>query len=297
MGRRMVMFGGTGQVGAAALRALSAADQADLAVVTRRPAALVEAEMRGIEVFQYDLDRPEQEGLGVLVDILSGANTILLATGYSGRMLPQSKAVIDAATAAGVNHIVHLGAHATPDTTIVHLGWHQMIEAYVAAAGPAWTFIRPTAFMQNLLLLRALAGAPERVLVHYSGDASSSWIDAEDVGRAVAAVLKSPVDHRNEVIRLGTETATMAEIAGIISELTGEPWTPEARDPSAFLQAAKTAGADDVYMACVGTIFRRSAAGQLQDLNETFDDYQRLTGRRPTSLRTFLERHREAFSV
>lgn len=43
-------------------------------------------------MIEYDLDRAEHEGLGALVDVLAGADTVLLATGYGAGMLPQSKA-------------------------------------------------------------------------------------------------------------------------------------------------------------------------------------------------------------
>ncbi len=76
----------------------------------------------------------EHHGLDALVEVLSGVDRVFLLTSYDVRMLAQSKAVIDASTQAGVAHIVHLGAHASPSTTIVHLGWHQMIEAYLGGS-------------------------------------------------------------------------------------------------------------------------------------------------------------------
>jgi NAD(P)H dehydrogenase (quinone) len=98
--------------------------------------------------------------------------------------------VIDAATKADVSHIVHLGAHASPDTTIVHLGWHQLVEAYQAQSGLATTNLHPTSFMQNLFTMTATG-----VLRHYIGDAAPSWVDADDVAKAAAVVLRAPAEH------------------------------------------------------------------------------------------------------
>jgi NAD(P)H dehydrogenase (quinone) len=211
-------------------------------------------------------------------------------------MLAQSKSVIDAARAVGVRHVVHIGAHAAPDTTIVHLGWHQLIEAYLERSGLGWTNLRPTSYMQNLPMLRALAAAPPQILPHYIGHAATSWIDAQDVGRAAARVLIDSPAHQERSYSLGTESATMDRIAEILSELTGSTWRAEARDPEDFRRTMIAAGADPVYMACVTTIFQRTSAGELPDLNQTFDSFSEITGEAPTGLRAFLMRESAAFA-
>jgi NAD(P)H dehydrogenase (quinone) len=197
--RRIILFGATGRVGGRALQDLLSSDAAhalDLVAVTRRAENLAGRPADAARIVEYDLDRAEHEGLDDLKRLLDGADSLLLITGYDQRMLVQSKAVLDAAQAVGVRHVVHIGAHAAPDTTIVHLGWHQMIEAYLELSWLGWTNLRPTSYMQNLPMMRALAAAPTRILQHYIGHAATSWIDAHDVGRAAARVLLDPQAHQ-----------------------------------------------------------------------------------------------------
>lgn len=212
-------------------------------------------------------------------------------------MLTQSKVAIDAARIAGVRHVMHIGAHAAPDTTVVHLGWHQLIEAYLAASGMAFTNLQPTSLMHNLMLLIGTGGTQGTdVLSHYIGSEPTSWVDVADVAAVAAHVLRDPEPHAGRSYGLGTESLTMAEIAALLSEVTGRPWRDDPRHPDRFLEAVVAVGADPVYMECVRNIFVRTGNGTLPDLNETFDTVERLLGRPPTTMRSFLEQHHQLLS-
>jgi uncharacterized protein YbjT (DUF2867 family) len=180
---------------------------------------------------------------------------------------------------------------------VVHLGWHQLIEAYLAASGLAYTNLQPTTLMHNLMLLVGLGGVRgSDVLPHYIGSAPTSWVDVSDVAAVAAHVLRDPEPHAGRSYPLGTESLTMAEVASLLTEVTGRPWRDEPRHPDRFLEAVVAAGADPVYMECVRNIFVRTAAGTLPDLNETFDTVERVLGRPPVTMRSFLERHHELLS-
>jgi uncharacterized protein YbjT (DUF2867 family) len=219
---------------------------------------------------------------------------VFLATGYDVRMLSQAKAVIDAARSAGVDHVVHLGVHAEPDTTVVHFGWHQMVEAYLERSGLGHTNLHPTAFMQNLLM-PAMSDAKSAVLTHYIGDAVTSWVDTDDIAEVASVVLRSPERHRGRSYGLGTETATIGGIAAVLSEVTGRAWRHEPGEPDEFFSAMTAAGADPLYADCVRTVFERTREGSLPEATATFDTVERITGRPGASLRDFLERYRGHF--
>ena len=180
---------------------------------------------------------------------------MFLLTGYSVSMLAQSKAVVDAAVAEGVSHMVHLGAIGKPDTTKAYLSWHQLIEAYIARSGLGWTHVHPNWFMQNIMMLLAMGKAAPGVIVNFIGDARVAWNDAEDVAAVVATVLRDPKPHGGKIYPVATEAKSMAEIASLMTEVTGQPWRYEARDPEIFERTAVSGGADPVYMASVSSDF------------------------------------------
>ncbi|WP_437622733.1 NmrA family NAD(P)-binding protein [Sorangium sp. So ce1151] len=295
----ILVFGATGKIGGALVEELlpdHAAGRVKLVAAVRRPEAAPAFEARGLEARLIDLDLAETRGLEPIVGAMRGVDRVFLLTGYDVRMIAQSKAAIDAARAVGASQIVHVGAHASPDTTIVHFAWHQVVEAYIDRSGVDATHLHPTSFMQNLPLLLQVGGAQPGVLPHYLGDARTSWVDTGDVARVAAVALREPKAHAGRAYGLGTEAASMPEIAALLAEITGLPWRDEAREPAAFLRTMTALGADPVYMACVRNVFERTRSGSLKDAADTFDTVQRLTGRAPTTLRDYLERNRAAFS-
>jgi uncharacterized protein YbjT (DUF2867 family) len=292
----VLVLGATGTVGrslVAELRADDAAGRLDLVAGVRRPdAGRVLGD--GVRTRLVDLDVPEREGPGRLVAALRDVDRLFLLTGYDVRMLAQSKAVVDAAAEAGVGHVVHLGVHAARGSSVAHHGWHQLVETYLESSGLPWTHLRPTWLMQNLLV--PVVGAGPGVLAGFAGDAAPSWVDAADVAAVAAAVLRDPARHAGRAYGLGTEAASLARVAALIGEVTGEPWRHEPCDPWEFYRAVIAAGAEPVYAASARTALERLADGGLPELSDTFDTVERLTGRAPVSLRAFLARHRERFA-
>jgi uncharacterized protein YbjT (DUF2867 family) len=291
------IFGATGTVGRALLDELlpdHEAGRLTLVAAVRRPEAAETLAGRGLETRLIDLDRAETEGLIPIVEAMRGADRVFLLTSYEVKMLAQSKAVVDAAKVVGVSHMVHIGANARPDTTDVHLGWHQLVEAYIERSGIGFTHLHPSQFMQTLPMLYTIGGQPG-IIENYIGDARIGWVDAGDIAAVAAAALRDPDAHVGQTYPLATDRASMDEIAAMLSTVTETPWRYEARKPDVFYGKVTAAGADAVYMAAVRIAFERTRNGTLPELSEVYDNVQSLTGREPTNLRTYLERNRNAF--
>jgi NAD(P)H dehydrogenase (quinone) len=203
--------------------------------------------------------------------------------------LAQSKAVLDVARQSGVQHVVHLGAAGPDDTTIVHLGWHQMIERYIEATGFQYTHLKPGVFMQNIL---AFSLRPGGLIQQYFGDAPVGWIDVNDVARAAATVLRSPGKHRGKTYRLSVEALSGGQVADVLSEITGERFRHEARPADEWLAAVLAGGMEPTYARCVHNVFVRTAEGSLPDMADVFDDFEELTGTKPIRWRDHAAAHR-----
>ncbi len=293
------VFGATGKIGGALVRELlpdHEAGRLKLVVAVRRPEAAATFEAQGIETRLIDLDQAEMESVTPVIDAMRGADRVFLLTGYDVKMLAQSKAVIDAAKVVGVSHIVHTGVNARPDTTTPHFAWHLLIEAYIERSGIAYTHLHPSGFMQNLPMFFALGGGRPGVIEHFVGDVRMGWIDTADIAAVAAAALRDPDAHAGETYLLASELASMDEVAELLSKVTGVPWRYQAREPEEFYEKVTSGGADAFYMACVRNAFVRTRNGSLPEMYEVYDNIRNLTGREPTSLQTFLERNRSAFS-
>jgi uncharacterized protein YbjT (DUF2867 family) len=292
---KVLLIGATGTIGAALVDALvpdHRAGRLRIVATTRRPEAATWLEQRDVEVRRLDLDQAETAGLEAVRSAFEGVDRVFLLTGYDVRMLARSKAAVDAATAEGASHLVHVGVSATQDTTIVHFAWHQLIEAYIERSGLAYTHLRPASFMQNL----RFSVEPPGVLRHFVGAARPNWVDIVDIAEVAATVLRDPGPHAGRAYDLTAEAASLSEIAELLGEVTERPWRYEAEEPQLFYEKMIAAGADPVYMACVRNVFERTRNGSLVEPDGVFGNIEAVTGRPATSVHRFLERNRKSFS-
>ena len=295
----VLVFGATGNVGSAVIRELlpdHREGRLKLVAAVRRPETMAGFEQQGIETRLIDLDRAELEGLAPNVEAIRGADRLFLLTGYDVKMLAQSKAVVDAAKVVGVSHIVHMGANGRSDTTSAHLAWHRLIEVYIEGSRIGFTHLRPSQFMQTLPMIHALSGG-SGVIEGYAGDARVGWIDITDIAAVAGAALRNPASHARQIYPLATDLGSMHEVVALLSEVTGQSWRYEAREPEEFFKKMTGVGIDAVYMKGVENGFVRTRKGSLPELCEVYDNIRSLTGRAPSTLRGFVERNRDAFQI
>jgi NAD(P)H dehydrogenase (quinone) len=287
MKKNILVTGATGQVGARVLEILARDSSIALTAGVRSPEKLAPSGNRAIRL---DYDDPK-----TLAPALAGIDGALLVTGYTVDMLRQSKRFIDHARHARVRHIVHLGACGDDNTDIAHYGWHQLIERYIEWSGIAYTHLRPEIFMQNLLGYGGARTVIDGVIRHYVGNTKLSWVDCDDVAQVAAACLRAPGDHAGKVYRLGYEARTYDQIAEIFSRVLGQPFRYEARPPAEFLDAVLAAGAEPAYMHCVFDSYRRFTEGDNVGADEVFDNFEKITGRKPGTIAEFANRNSDAF--
>jgi NAD(P)H dehydrogenase (quinone) len=262
----------------------------------RKSESVAALKQLGVVARQIDLDKAEMDGLEPLIEALRGVDSVYLLTGYEYRMLAQSKAVIDAAKAAGVAHIVHLGANGRQDTTSVYSAWHRLIEAYIETSGLSFTHLRPCQTFQTLPMMHAIAGSPG-VVEGYIGDTRIAWVDTRDVAAVAAAALRNPSAHAGRSYPLATVQASMPEVVDLLSQITGKPWRYADQEPGVFASKAAAGGGDPIYLGSVSASFAKQRQGLLPVLSEVYDNVKELTGRDPIGLRAYVEQHLEMFKA
>lgn len=284
----ILILGATGKVGAETARILADAGDVNIVAGVRSPEKVQSLVAQGVQVRHLDLDR--QETLG---PALEGIDRALLLTGYSVDMLKQSKAFLDVAKQTGVQHIVHIGASGAPTNEVAHWGWHQFIERYIEALGFSFTHLRPEAFMQNLLTFGWLN---QGKVTNYIADTSWSWVSCDDVALVAAETLQHPQQHYGQIYPLGYDAATMSEIATLLTEIFGQPFHLDNRSPEDFLETVLTAGGDSAYMHCVYNQLKLNIANAIPNANATFDNFKQITGRQPTTWRSFVQQNPSLFA-
>lgn len=276
---RILVMGATGLVGKAVLNELRQKQNIEVVAATRSPQKWSRADVTAIYL---DLDKKESLG-----PALEGVDRLFMVTGYTVDMLRQSKDLIHAAKRAGVKHIVHLGACGDDETSVGHWAWHQFIERYIEWSGFSFTHLRPEAFMQNFLGYGGENYVKNGVIRHYVGDTRLSWVDVNDIAALAAESLLEPDVHHGKIYRMGYEALTCKDIADIFTSVYGQPFRYESRPPEEFLRGVLAAGAEPAYMQCVYESFVAMAEGRFEKCDETFDNFERIMGRKPKTMTEF----------
>lgn len=285
----VLIIGATGQVGSKVIDSLIT-NKADVNIVA---AIRSEKQQESFKSRQINTTFINLDDSSTHLTALEGIDTVFLLTGYTVDMLTQSKTILDNAKKAGVRNVVHLGACGRDDTSVAHWAWHQMVERYIEWHGFTFTHLRPEAFMQNILRYGGKSTAEKGVLNAYLANAKQSWVDVEDIALVAAKVIESPAKHSGQTYRLGYDAKNYAEIAELMTDIIGKPYTYIALPPEDFLHDMIAAGAEMSYMTCVYEHWKLYANGLIPGADEVFDNFYAITGKQPTKWPEFIAKHKE----
>jgi uncharacterized protein YbjT (DUF2867 family) len=256
-------------------------------VTSRRLEEVQRLSGEGKDIVYLDLDDPRTFGAA-----LAGVDRIFLLTGYTVAMLAQSKTLVDAASKAGVKHIVHLGVFGEWDCTGQAFAWHQLVEAYIKASGISWTFLHPNMFMENILTL-CLKGD---TLTTYWGENRTGWVAAADIALVAATALREgPTKHADKDYWLSSDVATGPELARLISETLGKEITANVLGPEEFqaIFTSATIPVESWYADGGVEVIRQVVDGRMGYIGSVRDDVPYVTGQNAVTLKQWIIEHRQ----
>ncbi|HEV7148281.1 MAG TPA: NAD(P)H-binding protein [Pedococcus sp.] len=270
------LTGVTGHVGREVLRLLG--DGTSLVLLARRPEAVPPTARAEVRRLEY-ADTPQSRAA------LAGVDTLLMVSAAENAdRRAQHRAVVDAAAAAGVRHVVYTSFQgAAPDCTFTLGRDHWATEEHLRQSGMDVTFLRDS-FYADFLPLMVQDGA----LRGPAGDGRVAAVARDDVAAVAAAVLADPGAHAGAAYELtGPEALSLAEAAELITEVTGTVTRyVEETVPEAYASRAAYGAPDWQVDAWVST-YTAIAAGEVAQVS---DVVPRLTRRPATSLRDLLTR-------
>jgi len=287
MSSRILITGASGKVGSALLAQLRNGPGAQglaLVAASRSETQRKVFEAQGVQAVPLDFASPSS-----VTAAMSGIDQVFLCTGYTVDMLVHSKLALDAARAAGVRQVVHLGALGPKGTDLPHFVWHDYVEAYIVQLGFDYTFLRPRAFMQNVLSTLRPGSC---VLRHFSGLSRIGWIDVDDIAAVAARALLEPGEHAGKVYPLSEDSLSMEQVAAVLAAETGAPFVADGRDPALLLPALLKFGMEPVYAASLARGTVSAARGEAADAAAVYDTVRLVTGRAGTRWSDFARMHR-----
>ncbi|MGO2080176.1 NAD(P)H-binding protein [Glutamicibacter arilaitensis] len=172
-----------------ALGSLVARDLAHLGIAQRLLARTPSKapDLPDAEVRQFDYGDQSASA-----EVLDGVEVLFMVSAPEGpRRMDLHRAFIDAASKAGVKHVVYTSfSAASPDAQFTLAREHHATEQYLEDSGVRWTFLRDS-FYQDLM--PDLAGQ-DGIIRGPAGEGRFVPVARADVARTAAAVLADPAD-------------------------------------------------------------------------------------------------------
>lgn len=198
--------------------------------------------------------------------------------------------VIDAARETGVEHIVFLslmGVEGNPVTP------HYKIEKYILAVGIPYTFIRPSFFMQNLNTTHQEDIRDHDELFVPAGKGKTSFIDVRDIAEVTAKTLVEE-GHLNKAYELsGSEALDYYQVAEIFTQVLGRKITYTRPSALTFGFRMKKRGIPAAFVLVMIALYTVARLGKADKVT---DELEKLLGRKPTTMRKYVEDYKECWS-
>ena len=294
---KIIVTGASGQFGnAAAKLLLEAVPAEDLVFLSRTPDGLAEFAEAGAHVRRADFDDPAS----LLPAMEGGERMLLISTVRVGSRVEQHTAAVEAAKARGVKHVVYtslLGVRKPGNPSVE--GFDQIAtERMIEASGLAYTHLRDSLYAEAVATAMAI---PALIAGHKPENAGRGLVPivSRDDCVATAVGVLTQDGHANKAYDVtGPEMWALPDAMALISEMAGKPIEVELVDDEGMFAYFDSLGvprkASDVVpdgpipWASEGMVtFGQSIREGFMDIES--NDVERITGRKPRTLRSVCE--------
>lgn len=260
---------------------------------TRDPASLADLAARGMTVRAADFNDKAS-----LTSAFKGVDRVLIiSTGdldlKSGKRLKQHETAVAAAKEAGVSHLLYTSMpNPEPVSPVLFAGDHYGTEQAIKESGIPYTIFRNGWYQENLFmsLPHAIASG------HWYTSAADGRIAhgaRDDMAAAIAAGLASGSRESKTYTLTGPQAYTVAEIAALVTEVTGKPLEVIQLPDEALTEGVKAAGVPEDFARIIVSFDANTRSGRIGMVT---DAIEKLSGRKPKSLKQFLEANKAALA-
>lgn len=253
----------------------------------------------GIETRIADFNNAE-----MLADTFQGADTIILISmPFVGpKRRAAHKIAIDAAVTAGVNRLVYtsiVGA-GHEDINAYEVNDHVWTESYIKKQPIHYLLLRDSQYAEAMVsnFLEAVENT-NGVLMNNMGDGKMAFISRDDCALAAACAAMSDWEDRIVDVN-GAELLTIAEYVAIASEVTGKKVEYKYINDDemyAFFDSIGVPRTTEEMWAdtaknfpfCSDGMVSFGRAIRLNQMNTYTDDFEKLTGQKPITVRAMFE--------
>ncbi len=283
----LIVTGASGKLGSRIVEALLRHVPAEqIGVSVRTPDKLKPLAALGVRVRRGDYDEAES-----LRHAWQGAERLLLvssnAAATGGSPLPQHKTAIAVAKELGVRRLLYTSQVASNAQSLFPPGRdHAATEAMLAASGLAWTALRHGFYSDSAVGMNS-NGIASGVLVG-PVDGKVAWTSHGDLAEVDALLLAGheTIDGATPPLT-GSEALDLADLARILSEVTGRTITRQVISEDEMIESATFRSLPANLRSLIAGYFRAARKGEFAVVDPTL---QRLLGRPPEVMRNVFSR-------
>ena len=298
--KTILVTGATGTVGNEVVKhlaAISSSSDYDIRAAVHsknKSDQLRQFENKGVEIVDLDYTKPK-----TVASALNNVDKIFLQTLPVPNVADISSNLMNEAKKNGVKYIVKLSAmeaDSEPGSTILQL--HGKEEKIIKDSGIPYTFLRPTAFMQNFVTQFGHTIRTQNAFYIPAGDAKMSFIDARDIATITVGILTNnnhgaSQQHDNKTYNItGQDALSYSQVANILSNEVGKKISYIDISEDDARKGMKQIGVDNWSIDIMLELFKIIRAGYG---SETTNVVERITGRKPIPFAQFARDYAEAF--
>lgn len=295
MSKTLLVTGASGQLGRSVINHLLDTfnvPAAQIIATTRTPANLADLAARGVVVRAADFNDPAS-----LAKAFAGAGRALIISTneleVQGKRREQQLAAVTAASKAGVAHLLYTSMPNPEPGSPVHFAPdHYDTEQAIKASGIPYTIFRNGWYDENLFMATPQILASGQWYTS-AGDGRISYGARDDLAAAIAAGLASGTNESATYTLTGPQAYTTAEVAALVTEVTGKPIQVVQLSDDALTEGMKAAGLPEPFAKLLVSFDATTRGG---GLGMVTDAVEKLSGRKSVSLKQFLETNKAALA-
>jgi len=200
------------------------------------------------------------------------------------------KPLIDSMVKSCIRQIIFISVQGAEKSSFIP---HNQIEKLIVSSNINAIFLRPGYFMQNLITTLLPDIQKYSKIIVPAGNAKFNWIDIENIAEIAVILFGKFEQYQGTPLEItGDENKNFAEIARLISEVSGKNIGYESPNLLSFFMLKKSAGLKTIYILVI-IMLHYLQRFQKEPVITHF--YEKLTGKKPNSLTIFMERERKLF--
>ncbi|RWO46758.1 MAG: SDR family oxidoreductase [Mesorhizobium sp.] len=296
MTQTLLVTGASGQLGRGVINHLLDTFKVPagrIIAATRNPDNLAELAARGVITRAADFD----DTLSLEAAFKGADRVLIISTGeidlLHGKRLRQHQNAVAAAKKAGVSHLLYTSMpNPEPVSPVLFANDHYGTEQAIKASGIPYTIFRNGWYQENLFMALPHAIASGKWYTS-AGDGRMAHGARDDMAAAIAAGLADASSESETYTLTGPQAYTTAEIAALVSEVTGKPLDVVQVSDEALTEGVKAAGVPEDFAEVIVSFDANTRAGRIAMVTDAIES---LSGRTPKTLKQFIEANKAALA-